>query len=265
MRFVALLMFLVGCTSTPKNPWSQVQGPSQRSAASIGKYDAGCIAGARRLTESAEGLIVMRPSRKRYYGHTTLVRFVEEFSKKVSQEKHSPVLIGDLAQARGGPMPLGHASHQTGLDVDIWYLKPYRAWLDKNELETMSAESYIGEGQWTPREDRLIQLAAEFSDVERIFVHPLIKKNLCSRFSKRVWMRKVRPWYKHHDHFHVRLACPIDSPDCQRQSDTPEGDGCDSTLEWWFSEEAKLEEQKKVESEGKMPALPEQCAAVLSE
>ena len=29
--------------------------------------------------------------------------------------------VGDMAQPRGGPLPFGHASHQTGLDVDIWF------------------------------------------------------------------------------------------------------------------------------------------------
>ena len=26
--------------------------------------------------------------------------------------------------------------------------------------------------------------------------------------SKRAWMRKLRPWHGHDDHFHARLACP---------------------------------------------------------
>jgi hypothetical protein len=32
--------------------------------------------------------------------------------------------IGDISQPRGGPMTSGHASHQIGLDADIWMLPP---------------------------------------------------------------------------------------------------------------------------------------------
>ena len=31
------------------------------------------------------------------------------------------LLVGDLAQPRGGPMLTGHASHQMGLDADVWF------------------------------------------------------------------------------------------------------------------------------------------------
>jgi len=34
----------------------------------------------------------------------------------------SKVRIGDLGQARGGPAPDGHASHQNGLDVDLRFV-----------------------------------------------------------------------------------------------------------------------------------------------
>jgi penicillin-insensitive murein endopeptidase len=47
----------------------------------------------------------------------------------------------------------------------------------------------------------------------------------------------VRPWWGHHYHFHVRLACPDDSPGCVDQPPPPGGDGCDATLDWWFTDE----------------------------
>ena len=36
-----------------------------------------------------------------------------------------------------------------------------------------------------------------------------------------------------------RLKCPLNNPDCRGQEAIPDGDGCDATLAWWFSEEAR--------------------------
>ena len=50
--------------------------------------------------------------------------------------------IGDLGQARGGPAPSGHVSHQSGLDVDIWF------WLLGNghTLSAMERETLFDNG-----------------------------------------------------------------------------------------------------------------------
>jgi hypothetical protein len=49
-------------------------------------------------------------------------------------------------------------------------------------------------------------------------------------------MSKVRPWYGHADHIHVRLKCPTDSPDCRAQLAVPAGNGCDKSLNHWFAD-----------------------------
>jgi murein endopeptidase len=38
------------------------------------------------------------------------------------------------------------------------------------------------------------------------------------------WLTKVRPWWGHYYHFHVRIACPPESGDCRAQPPVPRGD-----------------------------------------
>jgi len=52
----------------------------------------------------------------------------------------------DLGQPRGGPTLSGHRSHQSGLDVDIWFLLSKQAasrTLAYNERETWGAPSVL--------------------------------------------------------------------------------------------------------------------------
>ena len=58
------------------------------------------------------------------------------------------ILVGDMSQPRGGPMLTGHASHQVGLDADIWLTPAPARQLSRNEREEMSATMMV-------RDDRL--------------------------------------------------------------------------------------------------------------
>ena len=69
---------------------------------------------------------------------------------------------------------------------------------------------------WTPGHFAVIKAAAEDPKVERIFVNAAIKKALCREAGKdRAFLHKVRPWWGHNYHFHVRIGCPAGSPDCK--------------------------------------------------
>src|SRR3954470_19339871 len=95
--------------------------PAAMPAEAIGFYAKGCIAGAQALPINGDTWQVMRLSRNRYWGHPDLVRLVERLSVKAHKEAGWPgILVGDMSQPRGGPMITGHASHQVGLDADIW-------------------------------------------------------------------------------------------------------------------------------------------------
>jgi penicillin-insensitive murein endopeptidase len=185
------------------------------------------------------------------------------------------MLVGDLGQPRGGPTNSNHHSHQTGLDVDIWFWRNPEAAhrsLTLDEREFLPAPSFVNAGldevspKWTKSEEKLLKLATSFDVVERIFVNAAIKKHLCETTKpwKRSWLRKLRPWYGHDDHFHVRLKCPPGHPECVFQESPPEGDGCDSSLDWWFGATQKVKSsQESAPSVQPVPKLPAECDQVL--
>ncbi len=254
--------------------WAAVSGPSTDAdgGQSIGTYNGGCIAGAATLPLQGPGYQVMRLSRKRYYGHPALIGFIQQLGLAAERERLGSLLVGDLGQPRGGPTPSGHRSHQTGLDVDIWFLLLQPAEtriLSEAERETWNAPSVVDSRadavdrrQWTAAHARILEAAARQPEVDRIFVNPSIKQELCNRKSAGAsdWLRKIRPWWKHDDHFHVRLKCPPHNGLCQAQEPLPAGDGCDASLAWWFSDEAKAPAKSAPQP---APPLPVQCERLL--
>ena len=83
----------------------------------------------------------------------------------------------------------------------------------------------------------MIKAAAEDPKVERIFVNAAIKKALCREAGKdRAFLHKVRPWWGHNYHFHVRMGCPAGSPECKGQDPAGEAEGCGKDLDYWFQE-----------------------------
>jgi penicillin-insensitive murein endopeptidase len=277
MRFPLLILLLVlfseCCSSPVVNSWATTKQSAKigDSAQSIGSYTAGCLSGAVSLPPNGTGYQLMRPTRNRSYGHPNLIRFIESIARTTSLQQGGVVLIGDLGQMRGGPTPSGHRSHQTGLDVDIWYLLSQQAAtrsLAFDERETWSAPSVliaksdaVDDSQWSSAHEKILEAVSRNPEVDRIFVNPSIKRLLCTRKSGHDWLRKVRPWWGHDDHFHVRLKCPPNNKNCTGQEPLPESDGCDGSLAWWFSDEAKIPvfPAKKPEP----PVLPPLCDVVL--
>ncbi|MBL8660474.1 MAG: penicillin-insensitive murein endopeptidase [Rhodospirillales bacterium] len=227
--------------------WGAISAPAPAPARAIGGYARGCLGGAVALPAVGTGYQVMRLSRKRYYGHPELIAFIQAFAKKARADGWPGLLVGDMAQPRGGPILTGHASHQIGLDADIWFTPAPARRLSADERETMSATSMVAvntmtvdRSVWSSRQLRLLRTAASFPEVERIFVNPAIKRAACAEAGKdRAWLAKIRPWWGHTSHFHVRLRCPPGDTACLAQEPLPAGDGCDSGLDWWFSAEAQ--------------------------
>jgi penicillin-insensitive murein DD-endopeptidase len=277
MRITIFFLFLCAFSNlnaqTDPHAWSRVDKPtSGRLVQSIGKYTSGCLRGAVNLPHNGKGYQVMRLSRKRYYGHPDLVRFIENMGQITYNQRLGTLLIGDLGLARGGPTLTGHRSHQTGLDVDIWYLlapEAQKRELSVNERETWGAPSVLtakSDGvnpvQWTLANEQILEAAARLPAVDRIFVNAHVKRALCNRKSNRDWLQKIRPWYAHDDHFHVRLKCPASDIYCEKQEPVPLGDGCGADLAWWFSPEALMPSKKPPAK--KIP-LPKECDLVINE
>jgi penicillin-insensitive murein endopeptidase len=108
----------------PPNPWAKVTAPSSEPTRSVGEYATGCLRGGKPLPLEGDGFVVMHPSRNRVFGHPDLLTFIRTLGKGANVDGLKPVLVGDLSQPRGGPAPGGHSSHQTGLDVDLWFWHP---------------------------------------------------------------------------------------------------------------------------------------------
>ncbi len=261
--------------------------PSHQAPSPLGSYAKGCLAGASQLPETGPTWQAMRLSRNRSYGHPVLISYLQELSAKVANDTSWPGLyIGDMSQPRGGPMTSGHQSHQLGLDADVWLLPPRRLDLSRAEREKISSKSVRSKdlrsvtSNWTPEHMQVLKAAASDPRVDRIFITAPAKIWMCKNAKgNRDWLQKIRPYWGHHYHFHVRLKCPAGASGCITQKPTVAqlskgGDGCDETLNWWVTaalKPAKVDPKKKKKKRKKkrgardyvMADLPGQCVGVL--
>ncbi|TQS71526.1 penicillin-insensitive murein endopeptidase [Rhodobacteraceae bacterium] len=262
--------------------------PSQQSPKAIGFYSRGCAAGLQQLPETGPTWQAMRLSRNRNYGQPEMLSFLQDLSRyAATQPGWAGLYVGDISQPRGGPMTGGHASHQIGLDADIWMLPPKRLDLSRSERERLSSVSIRSADQrrttanWTPQHVAIMKAAASDPRVDRIFVAAAAKIAMCNSVPKgdRGWLQKIRPYWGHNTHFHVRLKCTPGNTACEDQTPTVAelskgGDGCDETLNWWVTD--ALDPPKSAPAPAKpagppkrnaktyvMADLPDQCRAVL--
>jgi penicillin-insensitive murein endopeptidase len=249
-------------------------------ARAIGSYARGCLAGATALPIDGETWQVMRTNRNRNWGHPELIAYLESLARAAPRVAGWPgLLMGDISQARGGPMLTGHASHQIGLDADIWLTPMPRARLSNEQRENMPATNMVradwmdvNPAAWTPNHTRLIRHSAQDARVHRIFVNPAIKVALCREAgADRAWLSKVRPMWGHNFHFHIRIGCPDGSTTCQEQDGVPDGDGCGADLRDWLAKQHKAiftpRQPGGAPARPKPPmsvdALPAECRQVL--
>ena len=267
-----------------------MSAPSADNPMPIGSYAKGCAAGLVELPETGPTWQAMRLSRNRNWGHPVMIDFLIDLSETAAAIGYGRGLyIGDISQPRGGPMTSGHASHQIGLDADIWMLPPRSLSLSEGEREDISsipvrsADQRSVTGNWTKTHQRLLQEAALDPRVDRIFVAAAVKIEMCktAKASDKKWLQKIRPVAGHDTHFHVRLKCPEGARLCETQTPTvaelsKNGNGCDETLAWWVTDylDPPKPTKKKKPAEDDAPRkrgpreftladLPRQCSAVL--
>jgi penicillin-insensitive murein endopeptidase len=264
---------------SPSTPAKELFGrkttPANMQTRSIGFYSHGCIAGAKALPIDGKTWQVMRLSRNRNWGHPRLIGVLERLSAKAAKRGWPGLLVGDMSQPRGGPMLTGHASHQVGLDADIWLTPMPDRKLTRQEREEVSATMVVARDRldvdpkvWTPAHAALIKTAAQEPEVDRIFVNAAIKKALCRTAGQdRDWLQKVRPYWGHDYHFHVRIACPEGETACEAQPPVPPGEGCGKELDWWFRDAVlhppPPKEPPKPKPALTMAGLPPACRQVL--
>ena len=266
------------------------RAPSHQVATPVGTYARGCAAGNVELPETGPTWQAMRLSRDRNWGNPVLVSYLEDLSKAVTRFGWRGLYIGDMGNPRGGPMNSGHASHQIGLDADIWFLPPARLDLTPAQRDKISSISIRTDdqlavnGNWNASYRAMLKAAASDPRVDRIFVAAAIKIEMCktATAADTKWLQRIRPEANHQDHLHVRLKCPPGASLCQTQKPTVAdlskgGNGCDETLMWWVSDEylhpkpavkptkpVPPAPRKKGPREFTMADLPQQCLNVIS-
>ncbi len=255
--------------------------PASMASRAIGSYAKGCLAGAKSLAVNGPAWQVMRLSRNRNWAHPAMVSLVERLAVEARQyDGWNGLLVGDMAQPRGGPMSSGHASHQVGLDADVWLNPMPDRILSDRERENISATLVVKDRMtidnkvWTEAHARLIKRAATYPEVARIFVHPPIKAELCKwATGDRSWLAKVRPYYGHNYHFHIRIKCPEGSASCKNQAPArpKDGTGCGDELAYWMSSVPWKKPKPAPNAKPPKPApaltlagLPAECRAVVT-
>ena len=252
-----------------------------------GSYAKGCVAGAVKLPDNGPNWQAMRLSRNRHWAHPDIVSLIKKLSVDGKKVGWNGLLVGDLQQPRGGPMTSGHASHQAGLDADVWLTPMPDRRLTRKEREQTSAISMLArrsngkltnqrldKKRFTSAHAGIIRTAAQYRNVERIFVHPTIKRELCRQNPKQPsWLRKIRAQFGHHYHFHIRIGCPTGSPGCKKQRAVPSM-GCDkATMDYWFKvaygprpkpKPGAKPKKRKPKRQIRMADLPRQCRTVLN-
>ena len=248
--------------------WAAVSTPSVEAPHVIGTYSNGCVDGGMALPLDGVGYSVIRPQRNRFWGHPSLVAFIQYLGFEAVKNQLGVLMIADMGQPRGGPIS-GHASHELGLDADIWLRLLPGNLVDVSARNEPWSQSAVLEGSnaidrsfWSPAHVALYQAAASHPQVDRIFANPVIKRELCESVTgDRSWLAKIRPWYGHDEHMHVRLVCPPDSPECRPQAPVPAGDGCGSELDWWFTDGPY---EPSDTPPAPPPPLPASCEAILA-
>ena len=144
---------------------------------------------------SWDGVLDRSPDRGwRRYGTQKLVDTVEAIA--LDYGARYPIgprlVVGDLSRTHGGPLD-GHDSHQSGLDVDIYF--PRRDGLETSpEKPSLVARR---RAQW------LVNRAAR-ADADRVFIGPNV--------GPRRPTTRVQYLARHDNHLHLRIRPPVGQP-----------------------------------------------------
>jgi penicillin-insensitive murein endopeptidase len=267
--------------SAATSPWEDVRTPAAGTPTIYGNPNAGCLLGGMPLEDHGVGFQIVAPNREfAHFGHPAGLNFIRELGRDYAEHNFA-ALIGDVSMPRGGPFTFQHASHQLGIEFDVWFLVDPRLMDGPLTVEQRRSlhSYYVADSdanvllvnKFKPEHEAMIRMAAQKPEVHSIFVHPTIKKRFCAdKANHQPWLAKLRPWWGHDEHMHVRLKCPTGQTACEDKAPPP-GIACDSSLDWWFSDEWRKEYEARkldgfVEPDSFVPLaeLPKICASILS-
>lgn len=253
---VAMLSALASCAPAPEDASDELTGrpipaaeqnergnqaedPYQGTREQVrGFYSRGRLVSADLLPPDGFGFVKIHRPRNRGFGSFDLVQVLRETARQMQELFPSidRVQIGDMSAEHGGFIS-GHASHQNGLDADVAFLRLNRTEQDPESTSGFH-ESFVHNGFLTPNFDlarnwAYAKLLVATGRVQRVFVNEVVKRGLCAYVAaqggletERETLRRLRVIRGHTDHFHVRVTCPAQSPDCAPQEEVPADPGC---------------------------------------
>ncbi len=193
-------------TPTPKPKPVKRKPPAikWRSSVALGSPSAGRLRNAVRLPAGGREFVSWDPVRKRTpnrgwrrNGTDDLVRILLRVTREFGAAHPSAprIVIGDLSRPHGGDFgrrfgPLGHVSHQNGLDADVYY--PRRDRRERAPLRVAQVDRKLAQDLV----DRFVEAGAQ-----KVFVGP----NLDLRGPPGI----VAPLPNHDNHLHVRISPAI--------------------------------------------------------
>ncbi len=167
------------------------------------------------------GFEVLYPTKKRHYGTYDMIEMFADLGEWLMQNyKGFGLYIGDSSAINGGPIGT-HASHKTGMDVDIAYLTRNPKMIF-NRMDIPNKGGYTHSDFAAAEQWQLMKAAHEVSSIEVIYVNRNIKNEMCKQALKagdltsktdfkspaaRILTKMIVEDDSHGNHWHVRLDC----------------------------------------------------------
>jgi penicillin-insensitive murein DD-endopeptidase len=216
--------------SSPRNQRRDATKSKEPAPHSKGAPNAGRLEGGRQWKDSKWALHMTRHEASATFALPELLRLVDGAARVVQRAfPRSVLLVGDMSKEAGGAI-VGHHSHQNGRDVDIGF---YAADEKGRAVRMVQFSPFDSRGRSVVSPDvhfddarnwKLIaaMLGDRHADVRSIFIASWLRARLLAHAVKinapaplreRAATVMMQPpnAEPHHDHFHVRIACPATS------------------------------------------------------
>lgn len=232
-------------SATPSKEEPKVSGDNTvsipvRGNQAVGRVNAGRLENGISLVIADSknvGFTLRRPNLNKHWATSELAYLIDKMGTYTRKIAPDHILrIGNISKEHGGKSA-PHKSHQNGLDVDI-------AFYFKSDADSAASESAIKNG--SPRADwmmaqqwELFKYVTSSKFVNRIFIHPALKKALCQNAIKKgelqrdsksgiayETLRRLRPESGHYNHFHMRIECSESQIRCRTLAPPPAQTGC---------------------------------------
>lgn len=172
-------------------------------------------------------VVIANSSPKNYYGTQEMMEILEAIGEKANTMARNKIFISRISAKAGGRLPPSK-SHQNGMDVDIGYFTVQ----GKVQFPIVASGGALKKSDFSVAKTLEVfkfLMTQQVSPVDRLFVDQSIINNLCReaknsgkfKGSEKAAYAKLFENLQHVDghgnHFHLRLRCTKNQPDCQHR------------------------------------------------